>query len=62
MPKTPTGGLSLVLPKGSLEEQTFLLFKQAGLEVRGADRSYDGTVRDSRIARVKVLRDRKSVV
>jgi ATP phosphoribosyltransferase len=59
MPKTQKGkpqGLSLVLPKGSLEEQTLLLFKQAGLEVRGADRSYDGTVRDPRIARVKVLR------
>lgn len=60
MPKTPKGkasaGLSIVLPKGSLEEQTFLLFKQAGLEVRGADRSYDGTIRDPRVGRVKVLR------
>ncbi len=55
MPKA-AGGLSIVLPKGSLEEQTLLLFEQAGLEVRGADRSYEASVRDPRIARVKFLR------
>lgn len=54
--RTEARGLSIALPKGSLEEQTLLLFRQAGLEVRGADRSYDGHVRDPRISSVKLLR------
>ena len=49
--------LDLVLPKGSLEEQTLRLFEQADLPVhRGSDREYNVTISDPRIARVKVLR------
>jgi ATP phosphoribosyltransferase len=49
--------LNLVLPKGSLEEQTLRLFEQADLPVhRGSDREYNVTITDPRIARVKVLR------
>lgn len=48
--------LSLALPKGSLEEQTLLLFAQADLEVKGAERGYNPTIDDPRIARVKILR------
>ena len=49
--------LDLVLPKGSLEQQTLLLFEQADLPVRrGSDREYNATISDPRIGRVKVLR------
>jgi len=49
--------LNLVLPKGSLEEQTLRLFEQADLPVRrSSDREYNVTISDPRIARVKVLR------
>jgi len=48
--------LSLALPKGSLEEQTLLLFAQADLEVRKSSRAYNPTIDDPRIAKVKVLR------
>jgi ATP phosphoribosyltransferase len=48
--------LSVALPKGSLEEQTLLLFAQADLEVRRGSREYNPTIDDPRIARVKVLR------
>jgi ATP phosphoribosyltransferase len=48
--------LSLALPKGSLEEQTLLLFSQADLEVKGASRGYNPTIADPRIDRVKILR------
>ncbi len=48
--------LSLALPKGSLEEQTLLLFSQADLEVKKSSRAYNPTIDDPRIARVKVLR------
>ena len=48
--------LSLAIPKGSLEEQTLLLFAQADLEVRKSSRAYNPTIDDPRIARVKVLR------
>ncbi len=49
--------LDLVLPKGSLEQQTLLLFEQADLPVkRGSDREYNCTISDPRIGRVKVLR------
>jgi ATP phosphoribosyltransferase len=49
--------LDLVLPKGSLEDQTLKLFEQADLPVRrGSDRAYSVTIADPRIARVKVLR------
>ncbi len=48
--------LSLAIPKGSLEEQTLLLFAQADLEVRKSSRAYNPTIDDPRIAKVKVLR------
>lgn len=48
--------LSLALPKGSLEEQTLLLFSQADLEVKRGSREYNPTIDDPRIARVKILR------
>lgn len=48
--------LSLALPKGSLEEQTLLLFSQADLEVRKSSREYNPTIDDPRISRVKILR------
>jgi ATP phosphoribosyltransferase len=48
--------LSLALPKGSLEEQTLLLFSQADLEVRKSSRAYNPTIDDPRIERVKILR------
>jgi ATP phosphoribosyltransferase len=48
--------LSLALPKGSLEEQTLLLFSQADLEVKGVSRGYNPTIADPRIASVKILR------
>ncbi len=49
--------LNLVLPKGSLEEQTMRLFEQADLPVRrSSDREYNVSIADPRIARVKILR------
>jgi len=33
--------LSIALPKGSLEEQTLLLFAQADLEVKKSSREYN---------------------
>lgn len=49
--------LNLVLPKGSLEQQTLLLFEQADLPVRrGSEREYNATISDPRIGQVKVLR------
>jgi ATP phosphoribosyltransferase len=49
--------LRLVIPKGSLEEQTLRLFEAADLTVRrGSTRDYHGTVDDDRIERVSVLR------
>jgi ATP phosphoribosyltransferase len=48
--------LSLALPKGSLEEQTLLLFEQADLAVKRSSREYNPTCADPRIERVKILR------
>ena len=49
--------LKLVIPKGSLEEQTLRLFEAADLDVRrGSSRDYHGTIDDDRIERVSVLR------
>ena len=49
--------LKLVIPKGSLEEQTLRLFEAADLQVRrGSSRDYHGTIDDDRIDRVSVLR------
>ena len=48
--------LTLALPKGSLEEQTMLLFAQADLEVKKSSREYNPTIADPRIGKVKILR------
>jgi ATP phosphoribosyltransferase len=49
--------LKVVIPKGSLEEQTLHLFEAADLRVRrGTVRDYHGTVDDDRIERVSILR------
>jgi ATP phosphoribosyltransferase len=48
--------LSIALPKGSLEEQTMLLFREADLPVRTSGRGYNPTIDDPRITRVKILR------
>jgi len=48
--------ISIAIPKGSLEEQTLLLFKQADLEVRRTERGYNPTIDDPRISKVKILR------
>ena len=49
--------LKLVIPKGSLEEQTLRLFEAADLSVRrGTARDYHGTSDDERIERVSILR------
>ena len=49
--------LKLVIPKGSLEEQTLRLLEAADLHVRrSSSRDYHGTIDDDRIERVSVLR------
>jgi ATP phosphoribosyltransferase len=49
--------LRLVIPKGSLEDQTLRLFAAADLTVRrGSSRDYHGTIDDERIERVSLLR------
>lgn len=48
--------LSLALPKGSLEEQTMLLFNQADMTIGRSSRAYNPTVDDPRIERAKILR------
>jgi ATP phosphoribosyltransferase len=49
--------LRLVIPKGSLEQQTLRLLEQADLRVRrGSDRDYHGSIDDDRIDRVSLLR------
>jgi ATP phosphoribosyltransferase len=49
--------LDLVLPKGSLEQQTLLLFEDANLAVkRSSEREYSVSIRDPRIGHVKILR------
>jgi hypothetical protein len=49
--------LKLVLPKGSLEEQTLRLMEAADLHVRrGSSRDYHGNIDDDRVERVSLLR------
>jgi ATP phosphoribosyltransferase len=48
--------LTLALPKGSLEEQTLLLFREADLEVKRTERDYNPAIDDPRIGKVKILR------
>lgn len=48
--------LSIALPKGSLEEQTRVLFAEADLGIRTSGRAYNPTIDDPRISRVKILR------
>ena len=48
--------LSIALPKGSLQEQTLLLFTEADLQVKRSAREYSVTIDDERINAVKILR------
>jgi ATP phosphoribosyltransferase len=49
--------LRLVIPKGSLENQTLALFDAADIRLmRGSDRDYHGTVDDPRLDRFSLLR------
>ncbi len=48
--------INIALPKGSLEEQTLQLFKEADLEVRRTDRDYNPQINDERIGKVTILR------
>lgn len=49
--------LKLVIPKGSLEQQTLEVLEAADLAVRrSSDRDYHGTIDDPRIDRVSILR------
>lgn len=48
--------LSIALPKGSLQEQTLLLFTEADLPVKRSAREYTVTIADDRISAVKILR------
>lgn len=49
--------LKLVIPKGSLEQQTFDVLKDSGLEVRRTgDREYNAAIDDERISSVAILR------
>jgi len=48
--------LRLALPKGSLEEQTLRLFKEADLAVIRGFRDYNPSIDDPRITQIKILR------
>ncbi len=48
--------LNLVLPKGSLQEQTIELFEAADLQIKKAARAYNPQIDDPRISQVKMLR------
>lgn len=48
--------LKIALPKGSLEEKTLQLFKEADLEVLKESRNYFATIRDPRVDEVRILR------
>jgi len=48
--------LSIALPKGSLEEQTYKLFEEANLKLSKPGRGYNPVINDPRIAKVKILR------
>jgi len=48
--------LTIAIPKGSLEAQTLLLFKQADLEIKVTSREYNPRIDDPRIEKVKILR------
>lgn len=49
--------IKMVIPKGSLEEQTMTLLREADLDVRRAsDREYNARIDDDRISQVAILR------
>ena len=48
--------LNIAIPKGSLEEQTILLFNQADLQIKKGARVYNPVVDDPRIEKMKILR------
>ena len=50
--------IKLVIPKGSLEEQTLALLRDADLPVRrSGDREYNARIDDERISQVAILTD-----
>ncbi|RLG35731.1 ATP phosphoribosyltransferase [Methanosarcinales archaeon] len=48
--------IDIALPKGSLEDATLTLFREADLEVKKTDRDYNPQIADPRIGKVKILR------
>ncbi len=48
--------LKIAIPKGSLEEQTLLLFREADMPVQKSARQYNPTVDDPRVDKLKILR------
>ncbi len=48
--------ISIALPKGSLEDQTLQLFREADLAVKRTDRDYNPRIDDERFGKVKILR------
>ena len=48
--------IDIAIPKGSLEQQTLQLFKQAGLEIKRTEREYNAKINDPRVGKVKILR------
>jgi len=48
--------IDIAIPKGSLEQQTLQLFKQAGLEIKRTEREYNARINDPRVGKVKILR------
>jgi ATP phosphoribosyltransferase len=48
--------INIAIPKGSLEEQTLLLFKQADIEIKKTEREYNPRINDPRIDQIKILR------
>lgn len=48
--------IDLAIPKGSLEEQTLLLFERADLGIRTSEREYRPKIDDPRIGSVRILR------
>ncbi|TAK35545.1 MAG: ATP phosphoribosyltransferase [Chloroflexota bacterium] len=55
--------LNLVVPKGSLEGETFRLFTEADLPIRRrSDREYNAGIADPRIGQVKILRPQEIAI
>ncbi|MHC1631446.1 MAG: ATP phosphoribosyltransferase [Methanotrichaceae archaeon] len=48
--------IDIAIPKGSLQNQTLQLFKQAGLGIKRTEREYNAKINDPRVGKVKILR------